>query len=208
MDLARLTDLSNPSVFVEPSAVDRAAIYADAVMMVLLDGGLAAVSMGAVARQIGQAPSAVKQYAGNAENFVVMVIDRFAQRWRSWAFVSPRSSRLPVRLPMTDEEVHGVRVWAALTEWAAGEARAGREQAAHVLEHLRVVDRIRIAAALRRRKPEVSPADVTVVECFARGVQAAMTDPKGPLSIAEAEEASAALADALGIPVTTGPSFI
>ena len=111
------------SDWTQPCSCERGAMYADAVVRLLAQGGLEQIKMTAAARWMGQVPSAVKQRSGGRDGFLRMVTARFGRRWLRWVSLPARDLGTLVRLPDGDDEVHGVRAWSALCEVAAGEAR-------------------------------------------------------------------------------------
>lgn len=113
----QLRDVTSPSEFAEPASTTHAAKYTDAVIELLVTGGVDQVAMAPVARWIRQVPSAVHRFAGGREGFLTMVVGKFAGRWRRWVLLPPfRDAGLPIRLPNRPDEVHAIRVWAALRE--------------------------------------------------------------------------------------------
>jgi hypothetical protein len=201
MDLSRLDDVFQPSAFAEPASVDHAAMYADAVVRLLASGGVEQVSMGAVARWMGQVPSAVKQRAGGRDGFLRMVTARFARRWLRWVMLPARVPSELVRLPKSDDEVHGIRVWSTLCEVAAGAARAGNTELADIVSYVRREHRRHVADELRqvlRRSP--TDIEVVLVEWLGEALRAAVTAAVDPLDPAVARAVVALVADCLTEP--------
>lgn len=163
-------------------------MYADALVELLEAGGAERVSMGVVARWMGQVPSAVQQRAGGRNGFLLMVLRRFTKRWLTWT--TQRDINV-VRLPACEDEVHGVRVWSVLTEIAAGEARAGRSEPAEVVASARRDERsileVDLTTALGRRP---TCHEVTLVQCLADGLRRALVTAVEPLDIAAAQAAA------------------
>ena len=189
------------STFTEPAALEHAAMYADAVVALLETGGTDRVSMGVVARWMGQVPSAVQQRAGGRDGFLLMVGRRFGKRWLAWLSqrdVDAQGTGGVVRLPRTENEVHGVRVWSALTEIAAGEARADRSGLAEVLASARQDERsvleLDLTTALGRRP---TCDEVTLVQCLADGLRRAQVAAVEPLDFAAAQASARWVVDRL-----------
>lgn len=183
MDLSQLTNPDRPSDFAEPTSVEYAAMYTDAVVLMLAQGGQDRISMGAVARWMRQVPSAVKQMAGGRERFLEMVVGRFARRWRGWASIRGGSDGLVFRLPKEFDEIHGVRVWASLRDLAAGEARAGRTGLAELVAEADRDERTRVFQSRFGRDSGVLDEDgLMLLWCLAHGLRAAMVDHVQPLS--------------------------
>lgn len=187
MDLSRLGDVFRPSDFTEPVSCEHAAMYADAVVHLLAQGGLEQISMTAAARWMGQVPSAVKQRSGGRDGFLRMVTARFGRRWLRWVSLPARDLGTLVRLPDGDDEVHGVRAWSALCEVAAGEARSGKPELAAII------------AAIRRRHRECvednlqfvldrppTAVEIALVDHLGEALRAAVAAPVDPLDPAAA----------------------
>jgi hypothetical protein len=189
VDLSRLKDIFTPSGFAEPAAVDHSAMYADAVVHLLVHGGVEKVSMTAVAGYIGQVPSAVKQRSGGRNGFLRMVVGRFSDRWLSWVTRPARTLQELIRLPREDDEVHGLRVWSALCELADGEARAGRGDAAEIVararsEHAALVES-GLTSLLRHDPTATEVALVVHLGDALRRAVAAQIDPLDPAVAAD-----------------------
>lgn len=199
----KLHDTALGNRFAEPASMDYRAIYADAVVEILLEAGLDQVTMGAVARYLDQVPSAVKQMSGGRQGFLGMVVGRFTRRWIAWVAQPRYDGAARVRLPVEDDEVHGVRVWSALRELAAGEARAGRAELAECVAEAQVKERMMLIAALRGRGIEASDAVVTALLCLADGLRSAVAAPVAPLSPEEAESIAVLVTERLCGPEAT-----
>jgi len=94
----RLRNVTSPSDFVEPTAASHAARYADAIVELLVEGGVDQVAMAPAARWMRQAPSGVHRIAGGRDGFLDMVLGRFARRWQRWVTLPPLGGGLPIRL--------------------------------------------------------------------------------------------------------------
>lgn len=199
MDVSRLYDLDRASDFVELASVEHAAMYTDAIVQLLLEGGPDRVAMGPVARWMSQVPSAVQQKAGGRESFLRLVVGRFSRRWLAWTAVSDWGSALPVRLPREDDEIHGCRVWSVLAEIAAGEAHAGRPSLARVVEDVGARERAMLADTLARTVRTPTDTEVTLLGCLVAGLRAAMSAAIDPLPPADADAVVSLAADRLGL---------
>ncbi|MEX0426314.1 hypothetical protein AB3X52_01690 [Nocardioides sp. DS6] len=200
MDLSKLANPDHPSDFAEPTSVDHAAMYADAVVTLLADGGFEQVAMGPVARWLEQVPSAVKQRAGGREGFLRMVVGRFARRWLRWATFVPYRAAVPLRLPAEDDEVHGVRVWAVLREIAYGEARAGRPGLAELVREAEQRERDSMGRAFSQAGRPLTEIELGAVSCLVAGLRAALVRPVDPLPLHLADEIVAMVVGWLHLP--------
>ena len=194
-----LLDPDRPSDFTEPISGDYAAIYADAVVILLAGGGFDRVAMGPVARWLDQVPSAVKQMAGGRDRFLEMVIGRFARRWLRWATFIRFGQVIPVRLPARDDEIHGVRVWSLLREIAYGEARAGRPSLAELVADVDEAEHAALVRELARSSREPTEAEAALVSCLVAGVRAALARPLRPMNAQLGDEIVTLAFSALGL---------
>lgn len=181
--LHRMRDAFIPSAFAEPASLNHRDIYADAVVELLLDGGTEKVTMASVARSLRQVPSSVSQITGSRKAFLGMVVGRFTGRWARWVAQPDYSGAVRLRLPVADDELHGVRVWSALREIAAGEARAGRPELAKTIAEARPSERLMLLAAFRGRGIEASEVVINALLCLADGLRVAMADPVEPIDL-------------------------
>lgn len=186
----RMGDAINPSPFASPASLDHRDMYADAVMELLLEGGVDQVTMASVARALGQTSSAVKQMAGSRRRFLAMVVGRFGGRWAGWAAQPAFRGGVRLRLPVEPDELHGVRTWSVLREIAAGEARAGVPELAEACHESARYERAMLVAALQGRSVEPTDEVVTALLCLADGLRAAMVDPVAPLGYEAAKKAA------------------
>ncbi|MBO0842217.1 MAG: hypothetical protein J2O46_03465 [Nocardioides sp.] len=201
---AKLRDQGLGNRFGEPISMDHRAIYADAVVEILLEAGLDHVTMGAVARHLKQAPSAVSQMAEGKKGFFAMVVGRFTGRWIRWVTQPDYDGAVRLRLPIEDDEVHGVRVWSALRELAAGEARAGDPRLAEHVAEARNKEQMMLRIALRGRGIEVQESVLTALTCLADGLRTAVADPVAPLAPETAQEIATLVTERLcGAEATT-----
>jgi hypothetical protein len=117
--------------FRRPDARDYAEIFADGLVITLGERGLAAWSVGAVARWMKISPAAVLQRYSRAR-FLEVALIAFSRRWLAWTntpdFRDEDSDLVVAALPRTVAERHGVRVWYLRGELARGELLAGRPE--------------------------------------------------------------------------------
>lgn len=196
---AKLEDVYQPSDFAEPISGDYAAIYTDAVVILLISGGFDQVAMAPVARWMRQVPSAVKQMAGGRDRFLRMVTARFARRWLGWATSIPYRRTIPVRLPVEVDEIHGVRVWSVLREIAYGEARAGRTSLAELVAETEESEQAALIHALTRSGRQPTDAEAALVSCLVAGLRSALVRPVRPMSAALGDDVVSLAFNALGL---------
>lgn len=199
MDLSRLKSIDCPSDFTEPVSIEHAAMYADAVVLLLVDGGFEQVAMAPVARRIRQVPSAVKQLAGGRAGFLEIVTRRLGRRWLRWADHLSDPRAMSPRLPRAGDEIHGVRVWSLLREIAAGEARAGRTALADIVAQVDAEERSAMLARFRRAGRPLTEAEAVLVSSVAIGLRARMTAAVAPMTAEDADRALDLLGRWLGL---------
>lgn len=124
-------------------------ILTDGVVHVLARRGLDQLSVGAVARWMKVTPEAVLKTTSRAR-FVEIVVGRFGERWVRWT-APGYGADVPARLPESEAELHGVRVWHALVELARSEAIAGRPTAEGIVAELRRREATALTSELRHR---------------------------------------------------------
>jgi hypothetical protein len=86
------------------------------------------------------------------------------RRWVRWSD-SSYGADVPARLPETEDELHGVRVWAALAELARGEACGGNPEPSRLLTVFCNDERDRTAWNLGRlleRRPDELEVAATI----------------------------------------------
>lgn len=145
--------------FLRLDAPEPGEILTDAFVQVLGECGLDRFSVGALARWMKVTPAAVLK-ANTRSEVVRIVAVTFGERWLDW--VSPRlDDPLPARLPRTDDELQGVRVWHALAELARGEALAGRHRPEAALSEVRRIERRLLEEDLAARIRRTPTAEET-----------------------------------------------
>lgn len=113
----------NPFLEMDSAGYDD--MVTDAVVTLLRERGVDSLSLGTIARWIGVTPSAMIHKAGSKAKVLEIACSTFARRWVSWWSWPSLDDPCPVRFPESEVELHGARVWHALSELAAGWARAG-----------------------------------------------------------------------------------
>ncbi len=170
------------SLFVRPDSCDISEMMADGVVALLRDRSVDAVNASALARWLGMSRQALNERLwdrlGARRRVIRLTVLTFADRWLGWV-ESALLDDVPLpALPRTDEEVHGLRVWAALTELARGDLAAGNPEPAAGIREARAQER----NAVRQRVGEwlgAEPADDDVTEICALtdGLRAALIAP-------------------------------
>ena len=126
--------------FLLPDHAGYAEILTDAAVHVLEVRGVAQFSVAAMARWMKVSPESIHNLYSRA-TVIDLVTVRFARRWLWWSAGDPRWARgrplLPLQLPRTAEERHGVRVLHALEELARGEQVQGNPLPSQRLSRMR-----------------------------------------------------------------------
>lgn len=167
------------SPFLDPDSPFPADRLTDAVVEALRAGGVERVTLGAAAREMGVSSQATHKLAGGRAEFLGQVVATFLSR--RWAWMTTGDG--PARIPTSEEELHGLRVYRLLVELAAGEHRAGREGLAQQLERdrHRYRDWVRYSANQRRSAP-MTEDDLDRFETIVDGLLTAMVRPLDALS--------------------------
>ena len=162
-------------------------MLADATVDILAGTSIAGLTSRAIAAWLRVTPSALTQRADRAE-VIRLVLIFFADRWEKWVHIPPWHD-LPARLPMTEEEVHGVRVWHALGELARGEALAGNLVPTDVIGRAREEERASVSANLARlldRRP--TDAEVVGTVALVAGLRLELATAPTAISATEAAD--------------------
>lgn len=141
--------------------------------------GLVVDRSDAAAREMGVSSQATHKLAGGRAEFLGQVVATFLSRRWAWMTTGDR----PARIPTSEEELHGLRVYRLLVELAAGEHRAGREGLARQLDRdrHRYRDWVRYSANQRRSAP-MTEDDLDRFEVIVDGLLTAMVRPLDALS--------------------------
>jgi AcrR family transcriptional regulator len=181
----RLAGVHSP--FLRPDAIGHGNAVADAAICLLAETGVSGLTSRAIASRLRVTPSALSQQGGR-ENLLRLVFFLFADRWENWVDIPPWHD-LPARIPESEEEMHGVRVWQALAELARGEALAGKTVLSDVLRDAQENERASIARHLQRlldRPP--SPAEVSTTVALVVGLRIEIVAAQPAISSAQALE--------------------
>jgi hypothetical protein len=177
---------SSPSPFLEPDNPSLAAMIGDAAVHLLVDRGLVDLSSRAIAGYLRVTPPALTQQANRAEQLRLLVV-AIGQRWISWSCSGGGGTGLPARLPGTDDELHGVRVWAAVAELARGESARGNPVPSNLLDTFRNEERDLVAWNLDRildRPPR--PDEVVLTVALVAGLREELIAPRTRLPFDQA----------------------
>lgn len=189
------------AAFLSPHSRSNEDILTDAAFRVVADRGLAALTMGEVARLLRVSPAVVTRRAGSRDRFVQAVVQRFAARWRSWVEASPWRADPPFRLAVDDVERHAALMWSAVRELARGEALAGRRAPLDVVGRVQAAERECLAGDLRRRLGRaVSEVELDGFVALVDAVRLRMADPVDPWSRDRARDVLRAQLRLLGAP--------
>jgi AcrR family transcriptional regulator len=163
--------------FLRPDAADEAEMLTDAAHAVVLEHGLGGLSIRAIARQIGVTGPALTQRwggAGSARDRILRVVVRtFGERWTQWSRWPLIDVQPALSLPMTDDEVAGVRTWLALDALARGEAAAGNSDLAVIVAEIQAAERREVEYMVRGGDGERLGAEAAAGICVvAAGLRA------------------------------------
>lgn len=180
------------SPFLRPDAPSINDMLADGAVALLEERGIAAVNVAALARWMGVTKQTLSERLwdpdGPRRRIIRLTVLAFANRWLDWVDSALLGDPPVPALPRSEEEVHGVRVWAALTELARGERVSGNpDPAAGIVATL---EQERDAVRLRlKRWIGVDPSEDEVVElcALADGLRAALVQPTTRLSSDDAQ---------------------
>lgn len=156
-------------------------ILTDALVHVLAERGLARFSVSALARWMKVTPAAVLNTKPR-KHVVEAVTARFGDRWLAWGKPDLYDD-IPARLPQTEDEIHGVRVWHALGELARGETVAGRPNPTEILADIRRRERMATGLHLEHRLGRRATEDeVRATCCLVEGLRLHLALPGADLS--------------------------
>ena len=102
--------------FLRPRSCDQPEIVTDAAFELIAEGGTAALTMRALARQPRMSPAWLADRFTNRARMLVIITRVFGVRWRWSIQARLRPLGLGALLPTDDEGVVGTRVWLALVE--------------------------------------------------------------------------------------------
>lgn len=177
----------NQNPFLRPDAAGYPAIFADGIVHLLARRGLDRWSVGEIARWMKVTPAAVLQ-SFSRSRVVHLAVLEIGKRWVKWAASPPYAKGIPASLPESDEERHGVRVWALLGELARSERMAGRAEPeeAYVAAQREEVAFLhsRLEGLLERTATE---QEVLETAALVTGLRALLVEPEPGLAVADAE---------------------
>lgn len=125
------------SPFVRPAALGIDEMLADGAVDLFRKRGVDALNVAALARWMRISRQALHERLwdpeGSRRRIMRLTLLAFANRWLAWVEVPLVDDPPLPALPSTEEEVHGVRVWAGLLELARGERSTGNTDPAAVV---------------------------------------------------------------------------
>lgn len=140
--------------FTLPDSADIGELLTNSAVRLLRRGGLQEFSVSAMARDLDMSRQALNdRFAakyGARRRVLQLVVLTFGDRWLAWASGPLGADPPTIRLPEHQDEVTGVRVWAALHELARGEAHVGNPHLSDALAHIRAEEADLTSDALRR----------------------------------------------------------
>jgi AcrR family transcriptional regulator len=99
-----------------PDSSNRRDIVTDSAIALIIEGGVPAVTFGALGRLVGLTPQAIHLWVGTRARLVEWITATFAQRWSQWTEGRSYEHAALALLPMTEEELGWTRVLLALEE--------------------------------------------------------------------------------------------
>ena len=162
----------------------------DIAMAVIAEGGMAALTFKAMSERIGYSPQAIHQWYGTRDEFVVVVVATFCQRWTQWVWRRGYSCALLALLPEEEHEVRWTRVLMAVEEQARVQA-----DLAPILADLRESERQLMMRLHPRLAGEAGEGgdELPIVTLVVTGLRAALCRADDPTSV---DRARAILLDA------------
>lgn len=179
--------------FRRPDSASEADLLTDAALAVLAHGGLAALSVSAMARWIGVTPPALtlrwrEEGVGARARILRLVVLTFGRRWHLWSRGPLMREEPSLSLPATAQEVAGVRGWLALREMARSEFDAGNPDLAAAVARVCARDRDEVRAMVRSSDDRPIDAEVAAAICaFADGLRTELVAPEPSLDVATAQ---------------------
>lgn len=175
------------SPFLRSTSPRPADIYTDATVDLLRRQGVDVWSVRAVATWMQLTPSAILMRHSRVE-VVTLVVATFGNRWLDWCR-APLHGDLPARLPETDDERHGVRVWRALQELARGARAAGHPTAEEQVRAVRADERAQADHDLARRlERPARPEELETTMALTAGLRSELTAPGTQLTAEAAND--------------------
>ncbi|RHW24811.1 hypothetical protein D0Z08_22860 [Nocardioides immobilis] len=177
-------------------------MLADGAVALLKKRNVSVVNASALARWIGMSRQALNERLwdpdGARRRVIALTVGAFADRWIAWVRPGLLDDLPLPSLPRTEDEVHGVRVWMALSELARGDLVAGIPDAAARIHATRRQER----EVLRHRLWDwlgTPPDDDDVLELCALtdGLRSALAAPIPDLTPEDADRVLRSRVEAL-----------
>jgi hypothetical protein len=177
--------------FLRPDNPREAEVFTDGAVHILAVRGIDQFSVRAIARWMRVSSAAILNEYSRARVLELITIC-FSARWLQWSgsgdwWSDPTAA--PLRLPETDDEVHGVRVMQALHQLALAERQRGNPLPVGHLSDLRRDELKMLGVRLRRYSSglvQASDDDVVKVMMVVDGLRVALAQPSPELSWADA----------------------
>lgn len=178
--------------FLRPDHVGLDDMLTDAAVAVLEDRSVVAVNASALARRLGMSRQSLHdrlwEPTGSRRRVIRLTVLTFANRWAGWVQSSWTGDPPVPALPRTDDEVHGVRVWAALTELARGDLAAAIPDSAGAIHEARREERNLVREQLREWfAAEPTEDEVVEISALTDGLRGALVAPLPDLTVDAAE---------------------
>lgn len=120
-------------------------MLADGAVALLRERSVDALNVSALARWMGVTRQALSERlwssGGTRRRILQLTVLAFADRWSGWVQAALLEDPPVPALPRSAEEVHGLRVWSALTELARGELARGNPDPAAAIVATRELER-------------------------------------------------------------------
>lgn len=178
-----------PTDFRRPADRWVAARCTDAVIDLLVEGGIQRLSLNAIARDSNWTPAGLHARIGGRAGLIAAVIGCFADRWVRTVANEWSNPAGICWLPRDAGGREGTSCWLALNELAAGEARAGRTQAQAAVASARRDEVNYVAWALSRSLGRrAHHAEAVALFALGEGLRSAIIAPENPLPVEAAQE--------------------
>ena len=187
--------------FTRPDSPDLVDMLTDGMVRVLRSRGLQEFSIAACARAVDLSPQALNERFsgkyGARRRVLQLVANAYGARWLEWVRPGLEADPPLIRLPESDEEISGVRVWLALAELGRGEGHVGNPHLAGLLSSFRATEADLVGDAFRTctgRPP--NRVQLAILTALTDGLRAELAAPHARIAHPAAVDAMArAVAD-------------